>query len=1547
LLALLLALSFAGPAAALPPTYDLVFLDKPIKVNEGDLANIEVQLVGATCIGWSGVDWSTSAAPAPANPLPAELSDFQNPAPPLVGFSSGAGETITVQLQTVADADAEDDVVSLTLSSSNPEIVCSAQFPTFSSYSVDVIIVDSAPPPTARISSLLGLSVVEGDVGDPQPEIQVTVVLDNPPPAPFSYHVKLGTLGQSATSPGDFPSFLADVHFQGGDAGPFVFTIRTNPDNVPEGDEGFLIKLFDPDPGLLLHPDHAVNVTINNDDATPQVAVLDLSWPEGSGGGTANAMVTFQVTDAPIGVPFDIHWRTDSAGAPSPATPGVDYQQIPPTIVTLTADSSTDTMDVPVPVFRDNDSEPDEGFFVRVDNASFGATLTDPEALVTIVDDDIAQLATVEIADNGPVVEGDAGTRIMNFTVTVTGTAAPGSTVHYATFDDTAVAGQDYQAASGTLQLGGTNPNVQTIQVAILGDQAVEGLETFFVQLDNPDGVGIGTATAKGTIDDDDNPLPPPRVSIEDITLAEGDAGQRAATFIVSLDAPSASPLSFTWTTFDGTATTAGNDYLQAAGNALIPAGETTYEITVQVLGDNLVEPDETFEVLLDDLAGGVFTSHRATATITNDDVPGEYSFSIGDVTVTEGDAGLTVATFTVTLTEARGTIPTVDYSTVAGSAAASSDFQPTSGQLVFSEGATSKTITVNVIGDTAVEPDETFTVQLANPTGGATLGHGAGIGTIANDDSEAPPAPILSVADAAEVAEGNSGATQVVFEVRLDRASDAVVTAGYATFDGSATTADQDYQGQTGQIVIPPGATTATVTVQAIGDTKVEADENFGLALSNVSGAELGRSQAVGRLKNDDEEAPPVEGSSIRLASAEPVAEGAGFAVVVVERSGAAIGSASARLVALAGTAAAGDDFAALNEEMTWAAGETGEREVRVPLVSDNLQEGDETIRVAIEGIRGAAEGRPLEGEVVILDDDAPLRLELIGAAERSAEVGQELELAVRAVREDGMPVAGALVDFEAQSGPVRLLGEGPAQTDAEGVAGRRVALGPAPGNARVRAVLRGGEAEASFLIRVAGNLGELGVGSGGDRNVGDILDQSCAGATGQLAEACAYLYGLEDPADRRRALAELTPQGVVAQLRSALQAPKNQNRNVGSRLDALRGGAPLQTLDQLSMSVQGQSLGGVGALQQSLLRGAATAPRAAGVPRTSPRTAPGLDQQIDRDSGWEEVRERDGEKVELALFKARHGHAPLAKQDPGAATGQDGGFDYGDESRWGMFVNGRMSFGDAPRRGTDPGYDFETDGLTAGVDYRLNERMVVGAAFGWVSTSSELADGGGIDTDGWSLNLYGTWYRERWYVETVLGYGRNDYDFKRVIALPEIFQGRDSFVAVGSPKSDQLSAELGAGYDFQLGEAGTLSGFGRFSYVDTAIDGYAESGGGPFGLAFADQELDSLLGEAGVELSYPWSVSWGVLQPLLRVSFLHEFEDDAQVIRARFLADGSQRFFVVRSERPDRDYMNLAAGISATLPRGWATFLQYDTDLEREELDIYTLSGGFRFQF
>ena len=114
-------------------------------------------------------------------------------------------------------------------------------------------------------------------------------------------------------------------------------------------------------------------------------------------------------------------------------------------------------------------------------------------------------------------------------------------------------------------------------------------------------------------------------------------------------------------------------------------------------------------------------------------------SLSISDVTVTEGNSGTTTATFTVSLSAASASTVTVNYATADGTATAPADYAAQTGNLSFTAGQTSKTIAVVVNGDTAVEPNETFLVNLTGPVG-ATLADAQGQGTITNDDTTPPP---------------------------------------------------------------------------------------------------------------------------------------------------------------------------------------------------------------------------------------------------------------------------------------------------------------------------------------------------------------------------------------------------------------------------------------------------------------------------------------------------------------------------------------------------------------------------------------------------------------------------------------------------------------------------------------------------------------------------------------------------------------------------------------------------------------------------------------
>ena len=107
---------------------------------------------------------------------------------------------------------------------------------------------------------------------------------------------------------------------------------------------------------------------------------------------------------------------------------------------------------------------------------------------------------------------------------------------------------------------------------------------------------------------------------------------------------------------------------------------------------------------------------------------------SVGDASVTEGNAGTFVIAVPVTLSEATTVTVRVPWSLSGGTAVAGTDFAASSGELVFDPGTTTLSVSIVVTGDTVVEPDETLTVLLGAPTC-ATVGRGTGILTIVNDD--------------------------------------------------------------------------------------------------------------------------------------------------------------------------------------------------------------------------------------------------------------------------------------------------------------------------------------------------------------------------------------------------------------------------------------------------------------------------------------------------------------------------------------------------------------------------------------------------------------------------------------------------------------------------------------------------------------------------------------------------------------------------------------------------------------------------------------------
>jgi hypothetical protein len=223
-------------------------------------------------------------------------------------------------------------------------------------------------------------------------------------------------------------------------------------------------------------------------------------------------------------------------------------------------------------------------------------------------------------------------------------------------------------------------------------------------------------------------------------------------------------------------------------------------------------------------------------------------TLTIGDVAVTEGHTGTVAANFAVTLSSNPTEPVTVSYTTLDWSATtADGDYQGKSGTLTFNPGGPlTQTITVQVNGDRHGEIGDQFFVIITSAD--APVIDGDGIATIIEDE------PTLYMLNGPSAFEGNSGTTPLVFTLTLSAPYDVPITVRYATQDGSATSADADYQATTGTATIAAGATTTTVTINVNGDVKIEGDESFLLTLSNASSAyvpDYGR--ATGTILDDE----------------------------------------------------------------------------------------------------------------------------------------------------------------------------------------------------------------------------------------------------------------------------------------------------------------------------------------------------------------------------------------------------------------------------------------------------------------------------------------------------------------------------------------------------------------------------------------------------------------------------------------------------------------------------------------------------------------------
>ncbi|NJN51280.1 MAG: autotransporter domain-containing protein [Gammaproteobacteria bacterium] len=749
------------------------------------------------------------------------------------------------------------------------------------------------------------------------------------------------------------------------------------------------------------------------------------------------------------------------------------------------------------------------------------------------------------------------------------------------------------------------------------------------------------------------------------------------------------------------------------------------------------------------------------------------------------------------------------------------------------------QTLPINIIDDAVYEgASERISLQLAfvdtqgcDSSINVQIIQGNDVGTITED--EVPQYTLGFSQTNATVGEGDGITTyQVDFQSGNLDPGTYDMSVNVVANAGTASTADFDPHSVVFSFT-EPGGQTADITIT--DDTLPEATETFTLAASaslvDRDGVPLGVPVTQPNLSIDIFDNDGGTPGFVEFAQTSyTVDEGAASVIVTIARSGGTTGVVSAEVSAFINsgdTATAGADFTAASGTVTWADGDGTPKTFTVAILEDTVLEPTETFSVEITNVLGGSAGNQLTGTVNITDNDDqvdPGRETVTGAEGDTVSVT--------------FAVAGAAPFTLASS-----IGTVTPNTL------------PAPGNATFSFDIPAGTTSGTTFVATVTVTNTNGTAVDkdititvvdADRVLSDIagltpnqlqlaryLDALCPrldqqqGLSDEQSQILSACDGLRDVATTetqvRAALDAINPEELIVAATMALRLTSMQNGNLMQRINALRSGATGIDLAGLNVQIGNHAVAG---------------------------------------STLDEV------------FKATLGKLG------GGASGDD-------FARWGLFANGNVKFGEKDATENEAGFDYDTIGITAGIDYRLRDNLVLGAALGYASVQSDFTRGNGqLDIDAWSASLFGTYFvADRYYLDGMLTYGQNNYDTTREITYSDTFGVVDE-TARGDTDGMQLSGGLAGGYDFTSGAWTVGPHIGAY-YFDVDVDRFAESGASGYNMAIGEQSAQSFQLNGGGHLSVVMNRDWGVFIPHARIDYVHELMDSAEVVSVQLAND------------------------------------------------------------
>ena len=783
------------------------------------------------------------------------------------------------------------------------------------------------------------------------------------------------TVQGTASANVDFKNREGRLVWEDGDTDDKDIRITLLDDVLFEGDEAFVVVMYDPTGGAILGSTNSTKVTLTSDDL-PRIGDLQFTHllyevDENVG----NALVSVGRYNG-----FDGVVSIDYVATEDSAISGADFTPVSGTLVW--SDGDYDSKNIIIPIIDDAEIEVAELIRLELSNPGGGAGLgTRDNAVLAIKLNDVPAIGDVSFNRSSYVFIENDGTATL--TVTRENGTLGGISVEYQTQNVTAQAGQDYVSSTGILSWSDGESGSKTISIPILDNADYDDDRVFNVVLVNPSaGLTLGlNPDAVVTIKDNEQRT----FGIINIKDTVYTVGEDESFVAVNLSRSSGADgvVSVRYQTSSITAES-GQDFVgDSEYISWFDGDDLDKQIVLSILDDLDYEDVESFSLSIFDPQGGAVIGNDSTAIINiiSDEVKveGVVQFVEEIITTAESNqfddiplSGSSQVSIAVQRISGADGAAMVDYTITDGTAVSGSDYTADSatGTLTWAnQDSDTKSIILNIFNDGIFESEESIIVTLSNPVG--TVLGAKDSATVGIQDTTVGSVTFVSGTYSVNEESGNASIT-----VRRSVGTFGELTVDYATTDGTAV-AGVDYVNTTGTIVwVADDNTDQVITVPISDDGFNEGDEEFTLTLSNPStGATLGAITSTTITIVDDEFGSVAANGALKFdSSLYTIDESGGQIEVVVRRTDGATGNVSVDYETTAGTATAGVDYTTKTGTLAWLNGDSADKSFFVNILDNLDQSGEDSYKSFTIDLSNATGGALIvigTTEVKITEDD------------------------------------------------------------------------------------------------------------------------------------------------------------------------------------------------------------------------------------------------------------------------------------------------------------------------------------------------------------------------------------------------------------------------------------------------------------------------------------------------------------------------------------------------------------------------------------------------